>query len=80
VTGREAGLEALSRSLTNQRVRFERAPFDHPGPLLPHGPASNEDSVDAEVAAPTSQLGRTVVAEVPAVGTSGRGEVFGTVR
>lgn len=58
-------------SLTDERVRYERAPFDHPEIFIPHGHAGDQTS---------SELGHAIDAElspdeflhVPAVGASGR--------
>ncbi|MDA0372834.1 MAG: conjugal transfer protein, partial [Planctomycetota bacterium] len=33
----QADLVAFMKSLTDERVRFEEAPFDHPQLLIPHG-------------------------------------------
>jgi hypothetical protein len=52
-----AQLVAFLRTLTDERVRWERAPFDHPELRIPHG----RDAAGAE------QL-----LVVPAVGASGR--------
>jgi len=62
----QADLVAFMKSLTDERVRFEEAPFDHPQLLIPHGHA----------AAPHHQLGalaaEDLVEILPAVGERGR--------
>lgn len=62
----QADLVAFMKSLTDERVRFEEAPFDHPQLLIPHG----------HQAGAHHQLG-TMAAEdqvqiLPAVGARGR--------
>jgi cytochrome c peroxidase len=54
----QAALVAFLQSLTDPRVREERAPFDHPQLFIPHGmdPQTKTDNIDA----------------VPAVGADGR--------
>jgi cytochrome c peroxidase len=53
----KAALVAFLKSFTDERVRWERAPFDHPSIVLPNGDASGP--------------GPTFI-EVPAVGAGGR--------
>jgi cytochrome c peroxidase len=61
-----ADLVAFLKSLSDDRVRFERAPFDHPGLCVPTGyPAVPA----ADPAYPTSALDRW--AGIPAVGRNG---------
>jgi hypothetical protein len=45
--------------LTDERVRFQKAPFDHPQLFIPNGPAD------------PSGLGEGRMMEVPAVGRNG---------
>jgi len=61
---KEAELVAFLESLTDERVRFRRAPFDHPQLFLPHGHDWVED-------APGSGVARDVMIELPAVGAAG---------
>ncbi len=68
---------AFLRSLTDERVRWERAPFDHPALAIPTGHAGDENAVGAD--------GDTGLAEsqfivIPAVGASGRDETLGPLR
>jgi cytochrome c peroxidase len=62
---------AFLASLTDERVRYERAPFDHPGIRVPQGHVG--DHVVAEAGNP---LGANLAADeflsIPAVGASGR--------
>lgn len=61
----KADLVAFLRSLTDERVRWERAPFDHPQLLVPHG----------QVAAASPQnpdLAKDRYVSLPAVGRQGR--------
>lgn len=62
-----ADLVAFLRALTDERVRWERAPFDHPALSIPHGHVGDEHGVqDAHGTAVGEFL------EIPAVGASGR--------
>jgi len=72
-----ADIAAFLGSLTDERVRFEKAPFDHPALPLPAGHAGDEHAVDP---ANVPGLADTVVIEVPAVGAAGRGEALGPLR
>lgn len=64
---REA-LVAFMLSLTDARVKFERAPFDHPQLFVPNGHPRNADGT-----VQTDSQGRALTAflEIPAVGRSG---------
>jgi hypothetical protein len=42
---RKAALAAFLRCLTDERVRWERAPFDHPELTVPHGAVGDEHGV-----------------------------------
>lgn len=44
---RKAALVAFLKSLTDERVRFERAPFDHPELKVPNGHPGDENSATA---------------------------------
>jgi cytochrome c peroxidase len=62
-------LVALLKALTDERVRWEMAPFDHPGLVIPNGHPTDENSVNKN--------GGTVYAQdqtitIPAVGAAGR--------
>ncbi len=62
----KADLVAFLKSLTDDRVRYERAPFDHPGLVVPDGAVGDNNSV-------TSFNGRAVdqFRNIPAVGKAG---------
>jgi cytochrome c peroxidase len=65
----KAALVALLKSLTDERVRWEMAPFDHPGIVVPNGHPGDEMSV--------KKNGGTIYAiddtiTIPAVGAAGR--------
>lgn len=67
-TGHEIdALEAFLRSLTDERVRFRRAPFDHPQLFVPDGHGEDESDLRDD--------GRGIAVdrmrEIPAVGRSG---------
>jgi cytochrome c peroxidase len=60
----------MARPLTDERVRFKRAPFDHPQILVPHGHPGSENSVtDDGTGRATDDL-----IEVQAVGRNGIGQ------
>jgi cytochrome c peroxidase len=61
-------LVAFLKSLTDERVRYEQAPFDHPQLLIPNGHPGNQNSVtnDGKGQATDDLL------EIPAVGRNGR--------
>lgn len=58
-------LVAFLKSLTDERVRWERAPFDHPQLRIPHG---HREQADAKNANQAEDLFLTV----PAIGKNGR--------
>jgi cytochrome c peroxidase len=62
----KADLVAFLKSLTDDRVRYERAPFDHPSLIVPNGAVGDNDSV-------TTVGGRALdqPRTIPAVGRSG---------
>lgn len=66
-----ADLKSFLVSLTDERVRYERAPFDHPSLAVPHGHLG-----DATRLQPSSTLGPTLAQDrmllLPAVGAAGR--------
>ncbi len=61
----KANLVAFLKTLTDERVRCESAPFDHPQILLPEGSTSSSSAGDA-----TQAQGLTT--DIPAVGLGGR--------
>lgn len=66
-----ADLVAFLVSLTDERVRWERAPFDHPALRIPEG---HDPPPPGAAAAPTRFV------ELPAVGASGRDAALGPLR
>ncbi|MBI4870584.1 MAG: VCBS repeat-containing protein [Candidatus Riflebacteria bacterium] len=64
----EADLMAFLRSLTDERVRWESAPFDHPELVIPNGHAGN----GAWVAGATELGALDSYLTLPAVGAGGR--------
>ncbi len=62
----KAELVAFLKSLTDDRVRYERAPFDHPGLIIPNGAVGDNSTV-------TSINGRAIdqFRNIPAVGAAG---------
>jgi len=62
-------LVAFLKTLTDDRVRWERAPFDHPALDIPDGHPDDENSVK-----PRSNLNfaRDTIRSLPAVGAAGR--------
>jgi cytochrome c peroxidase len=67
--GDKAALVAFLKALTDERVRYEQAPFDHPSLSVPNGHPLNETSV--------LRNGTTIYAmdsmmAIPAVGAAGR--------
>ncbi|MEQ1620828.1 MAG: cytochrome c peroxidase [Methylococcales bacterium] len=66
-----ADLIAFLKSLTDDRVRYEKAPFDHPEIIVPNGHEGNDLSVNA--GNPLSPvLAKDELLVVPAVGANGR--------
>ncbi|MCX7067360.1 MAG: hypothetical protein NTW85_06685 [Methylococcales bacterium] len=62
-------LAAFLRSLTDERVRWEKAPFDHPSLSIPNGHTGDENKVTFNKA--TNQAKQDMI-ELPAVGAAGR--------
>ncbi|TAN67667.1 MAG: conjugal transfer protein [Methylobacter sp.] len=66
ITAQEkSDLVAFLKSLTDERVRWERAPFDHPQLRIPHGHGANADANNAKQA-------EDLFLTVPAIGKNGR--------
>ena len=53
-----AAVVAFLKALTDDRVRYERAPFDHPGLVLPHGHSGVENGVALDVPLVIEPVGR----------------------
>ena len=58
---------AFLEALTDERVLYRGAPFDHPQLFVPNGHAGNHASVDAN----GDGLADDVMVEIPAVGATG---------
>ena len=62
-------------SLTDERVRYEMAPFDHPELIIPHGHEGNDVAITE-----TNTISETLAADefllIPAVGAEGRKEAL----
>ncbi|BAY78948.1 hypothetical protein NIES25_54270 (plasmid) [Nostoc linckia NIES-25] len=61
-------LVAFLKSLTDNRVRYEKAPFDHPQLFIPNGHPGNETSVTNDGTGKATDA----LTEIPAVGRNGR--------
>lgn len=66
-------LVAFLKSLTDERVRWERAPFDHPQLSVPHGHKNNPDPQHPEQA-------QDAFLTIPAVGKNGRDAALGPIK
>ena len=66
-------LIAFLKGLTDDRVRWERAPFDHPSLTVPHGHTDQPDSTNG------LQAGQLWL-EVPAIGKNGRSQALGPLQ
>jgi cytochrome c peroxidase len=69
----KADLVAFLKSLTDERVRWERAPFDHPQILIPEGHAGMANPLNLTVA-------KDNFLKIPAVGKNGRSVVLGPLK
>ncbi|MDD2723731.1 MAG: cytochrome c peroxidase [Methylovulum sp.] len=69
----KADLVAFLKSLTDERVRWERAPFDHPQIVIPHGHKESANLQHPELAA-------DLFLKVPAVGKNGRDAALGPLK
>lgn len=69
----KADLVAFLKSLTDERVRWERAPFDHPELAVPHGHRESPNPQHPELA-------KDLFLQVPAVGKHGRDSVLGPIK
>jgi cytochrome c peroxidase len=73
----KADLVAFLKTLTDDRVAFEKAPFDHPSLKVPNGHVGNELAVTGGNGLLAS-LGLDEVREIAAVGSSGRSQTIPT--
>ncbi|EIC30888.1 cytochrome c peroxidase [Methylomicrobium album BG8] len=69
----KSDLVAFLKTLTDERVRWERAPFDHPALQVPHGHEGGENPLG-------SGLAGDRFLEVPAVGRNGRTPEMGPLK
>lgn len=69
----KADLVAFLKSLTDERVRWERAPFDHPQLSVPHGHIDSAGEHNAKLA-------QDILLNVPAVGKLGRSKAQGPLK
>ena len=69
----KADLVAFLQGLTDERVRWERAPFDHPSLAVPHGHGEGPSARGPQYAVDD-------FIQVPAVGKSGRGADVGPLQ
>jgi hypothetical protein len=65
-------LALFMTSLTDDRVRYERAPFDHPSLKVPNGHQGDENSVSSAKGKDNTVIAKDLKAEIPAVGKGGR--------
>jgi len=70
----KADLVAFLKSLTDERVRWERAPFDHPQLTVPHG----QQQTTADPHHPEQAADLHLV--IPAVGKNGRDAALGPLK
>jgi cytochrome c peroxidase len=68
-----ADLVDFLKSLTDERVRWEQAPFDHPSLALPDGFTNQASTINPSFAADQLEI-------VPAVGKGGRSTVLGPLK
>ncbi len=68
---------AFLKALTDERVRWERAPFDHPALAIPAGHAGDENAAGADG---DTGLAQSQFILLPAVGKAGRDETLGPLR
>lgn len=69
----KADLVAFLKSLTDERVRWERAPFDHPQLRIPHGHKAEPNPTQTEFA-------QDALLIVPAIGKNGRTAKLGPIK
>jgi len=70
----KTALVAFLKSLTDERVRWEMAPFDHPQLFVSNGQSGDDLSATADFTNPNDPAGTTAsddMLEIPAVGASG---------
>jgi hypothetical protein len=73
-----AHLVSFLKTLTDDRVRYEQAPFDHPEVKIPHGHTIDSFSQGAKAGNPiNSELAVDEMIVIPAVGANGSLEADG---
>ena len=65
----QSNLVAFLKALTDDRVRWEKAPFDHPELSVPNGHTGDETSVTKD---PNTGSAKDDLMDIPAVGAAGR--------
>ncbi|MCV6587648.1 MAG: hypothetical protein OIF57_01275, partial [Marinobacterium sp.] len=75
----EHDLVAFMESLTDERVAWEKAPFDHPQLFVPNGSPGDDTGTYPDASANNLQ-GRDDMIEIPAVGRNGRSKGQGPLR
>jgi cytochrome c peroxidase len=68
----KAALVAFLKALTDDRVRYEKAPFDHPSLSVPNGHPFDQNSV---LRNGTTPYAMDSIMIIPAVGAAGRGSL-----
>lgn len=68
---KRTSMVAFLKTLTDDRVRYERAPFDHPELIVPHGHSSEHGAITGGHPL-GADLARDEVLHIPAVGAEGR--------
>ena len=58
----------FSKALTDERVRYDKAPFDHPQLFIPNGHPGNQTSVTNDGTGKATDA----LVEIPSVGRNGR--------
>lgn len=72
--GQKQDLVAFLKSFTDERVRFQRAPFDHPQLFVPNGHPGDQNAVAVDPNVQTSdgvKQAQDALLEIPAVGRNG---------
>lgn len=68
-------LVAFMESLTDDRVRWEKAPFDHPSLRIPLGHVGNIGDTKPDLNETIGIVAKSITMKLPAVGSAGRGEL-----
>jgi hypothetical protein len=65
-------LSLFLTSLTDDRVRYEKAPFDHPSLRVPNGHQGDANTVSSMKGKNNTIIAKDLLLDIPAVGKSGR--------